>query len=138
MSNNVSEELDQKTTISRMAGLGVIHKDRKTGALLPRNLGEANAVSGVFLEETPEGSKVEVSTANHGYVIERAGERTAFISGHPEYCPNPIQVELKGTRWLDSEIKKCYLAPGMRLQFVTHAGLSVLTSPIEAVKLISS
>jgi hypothetical protein len=132
----VSEHLEQKTTISRMAGLGVIQKDRKTGALMPRNLGEAAGQGGVFLEETPPGSKVEVSTANHGYVIERAGERTAFISGHPEYCPEPIQVALHGTRWLDSEIKKCYLAPGMRLQFVTQTGVSVLTSPIEAVRLI--
>ena len=130
------ENLEQKTTISRMAGLGVIRKDRQTGALLPRYLGDAEGRAGFFLEETPPGSKVEVSTANHGYVIERTGDRTAFISGHPEYCPEPIQVALHGTRWLDSEIKKCYLAPGMRLQFVTQTGLSVLTSPIEAVRLV--
>ncbi len=134
----MSEELDQKTTISRMAGLGVINKDRKTGELMPRNLGEAAGQAGVFLEETPPGSSVEVSTANHGYLIERSGERTAFISGHPEYCPEPVQVTLRGTRWLDSEIKKCYLAPGMRLQFVTQTGVSVLTSPIETVRLVET
>jgi hypothetical protein len=132
----LSDNLEQKTTISRMAGLGVIHKDRNTGALLPRNLGEAAAGTGVFLEETPPGSRVEVKTANHGYVIQRAGDKTAFISGHPEYCPEPVQVALHGTRWLDSEIKKCYLAPGMRLQFMTQTGVSVLTSPIEAVRLV--
>ncbi|MEZ5367175.1 MAG: hypothetical protein R2748_33765 [Bryobacterales bacterium] len=120
-----------------MARLGVIHKDRQSGVLLPRNLGEAGSESGVFLEETPEGSHVEVKTANHGYRIERAGEKTAFISGHPEYCPDPVQVALHGTRWLDSEIKKCYLAPGMRLQFMTADGReSVLTSPIETVRLV--
>ncbi|MCB1022180.1 MAG: hypothetical protein KDC27_19780 [Acidobacteria bacterium] len=119
-----------------MAGLGVIHKDRSSGVLLPRNLGEAGSESGVFLEETPPGSHVEVKTVNHGYRIERAGEKTAFISGHPEYCPDPVQVALHGTRWLDSEISKCYLAPGMRLQFMTQTGVSVLTSPIESVRLV--
>jgi hypothetical protein len=43
-------------------------------------------------------------------------------------------VALQGSRWLDSEIDKCYLAPGMRLQFVTQAGVSVLTSAIEEVR----
>ena len=132
----MQEYLEQKTTISRMAGLGTIHKDRKTGALLPRNLGEAEGDEGVFLEDTLDGTAVEVETGNHSYRIERAGERTAFISGHPEYCPEPVQVQLHGSRWLESEIKKCYLAPGMRLQFMTEAGVSVLTSPIENVRVV--
>lgn len=130
------EYLEQKTTISRMAGLATIHKDRKTGALLPRNLGEAAGEAGVFLEETPAGTALEVKTGNHSYRIERAGEKTAFISGHPEYCPEPVQVQLQGSRWLDSQIEKCYLAPGMRLQFMTEAGVSVLTSAIEQVRVV--
>ncbi len=132
----MSDELDQKTTISRMAGLAVIHKDRKTGALLPRNMGEAAGEAGIFLEDSAPGTKVEVKTGNHSYVIQLAGPATAFISGHPEYCPEPIRVQLHGSRWLDSQIEKCYLAPGMRLQFMTAAGVSVLTSPIENVSLV--
>ena len=130
------EHLEQKTTISRMAGLGTIHKDGATGALLPRNLGEAEAEAGVFLEDILAGATVEVKTGNHRYLIQRAGVRTAFLSGHPEYCPEPIQVALQGSRWLDSEIPKCYLAPGMLLQFTTESGVSVLTSQIEEVRLI--
>ena len=120
-----------------MAGLGTIHKDRKTGALLPRNLGEADGSEGVFLEDMLLGASVEVKTGNHRYRIQRAGEKTAFISGHPEYCPEPVQVALQGSRWLDSEIAKCYLAPGMRLQFTTEAGVSVLTSAIETVQALA-
>ena len=119
-----------------MAGLAVIHKDRKTGALLPRNLGEAAGEVGVFLEDTLAGTQVEVKTANHSYVVHRAGDSTAFISGHPEYCPEPVQVALQGSRWLDSEMDKCYLAPGMRLQFMTQTGVSVLTSPITEVRVV--
>ena len=121
-----------------MAGLSVIHRDRKTGALLPRNLGEAAGEAGVFLEDTLTGTTVEVKTGNHSYLIQRAGDTTAFISGHPEYCPDPIQVALHGSRWLDSEMRKCYLAPGMRLQFMTQAGVSVLTSPITEVRLVAA
>ena len=134
----MADHLDQKTTISRMAGLGTIHKDRKTGALLPRYLGEAAGDAGLFLEDTLAGTTVEVKTGNHSYLIQRAGETTAFISGHPEYCPEPIQVALHGSRWLDSEIDKCYLAPGMRLQFMTQTGMNVLTSPITEVRVADS
>jgi hypothetical protein len=79
----------------------------------------------------------EVETANHHYRLVHVDENGAEISGHPQYCPNPVRVELRGTRWLDKSLTDCYLAPGMRLQFVDPSGRSVLTSKIRAIRVVA-
>ena len=102
--------------------------------MLGHNLGDAETgAGGVFVSALPAGRAVRVETANHAYQIRHLGDGQAEISGHPKYCPEPVKVRLFGTHWLDSRIPDCYLAPGMRLQFVDPKRVSVMTSPIRAV-----
>ncbi len=124
-----------------LAGVALVsdQEEPELGALAPRNLGaaEQDPATGVFLKKAQLGTVVEVATANRTYRLAREADDTAFISGHPVYCPKPIRVELHGTRWLDKSLTDCYVAPGMRLQFVTPSGRSILTSRIRSVRVVS-
>lgn len=49
------------------------------------------------LDGLEEGGKLEVSTKNTTYVIERR-EDGLYISGHPEICPEPTRITNIGTK----------------------------------------
>src|SRR5262249_33770276 len=55
----------------------------------------------VFSEAQRPGSRIEVETKSGHYQIECLGENAVRISGHPEYCPNPVPARLHGS--LDQE-----------------------------------
>ncbi|MBI1356480.1 MAG: hypothetical protein GC160_19225 [Acidobacteria bacterium] len=120
-----------------LAGVTAVSGSERDGALMGHNLGDAAAddAGGVFVSALQPGRSVRVETANHNYLIRYLGNGQAEISGHPRYCPQPVKVRLHGTHWLDSRIPECYLAPGMRLQFVDPSRVSVMTSPIRSVAL---
>lgn len=125
--------------MSGLAGVTLISDEtqEESGALVPRNLGATGAGegAGVFMRSLSAGSTVEAATANHVYALTYLGDGTAEISGHPQYCPEPVRVKLHGTKWLDRTLDNCYVAPGMQLQFVDPGGRSVLTSKIATVTL---
>jgi hypothetical protein len=63
------------------------------------NLPAANARSdeGFYLNDLARGDVVELATARHNYrLVKRAGTHV-FISGHPTFCPDPIEVEIEGS-----------------------------------------
>ncbi len=130
--------VDNKTRTIQAAGLSTVSDDARgeAGSLAPLNLAATGAgkEEGVFIEQLPPGTAVIAHTANHVYRIEKLANERASISGHEKYCPEPVLVVLKGTRWLDSELDECYVAPGMQLRFQTPEGTSILTSPISSVR----
>jgi hypothetical protein len=83
------------------------------------------------------GAKVEARTTNNVYRLAHIQPGLIEISGHPEYCPEPVLVPLGGTRWLDQSSKKSFLAPGMSLQFIDRSGRSVLTSRIQSIQVVA-
>ena len=72
---------------------------------------------GVSLDELAVGAVVEVVTNHHTYRLENRGRGEVLISGHPVYCPEPVQVELYGSIGEAHEIKMWFIGPGMRLEF---------------------
>lgn len=130
--------LDNQTRTIHAAGLSAVSSDPRgeAGSLAPLNLAATGAgkQEGVFIEQLPPGAAVVAHTANHVYRIEKLGKERATICGHEKYCPEPVLVVLKGTRWLDSQLKECYLAPGMQLRFQSPEGASILTSPISSLR----
>ena len=96
--------MDQKTRTIYAAGLSSISDDARgeAGELVPLNLAATGAgkQDGVFVEQLPAGTAVEAHTANHVYRIQKLAEGKALISGHEKYCPEPVLVNLQGTRWL--------------------------------------
>jgi len=89
---------------------------------------------GVHLADVPEGACLEVETENHMYLIVKTGGGTISISGHPRYCPDPIEVQLGGSTWGGSLLKPSYIGRGMRLEFWHPSHDLVTTSRIRAIR----
>jgi hypothetical protein len=131
----------QTIVMNGLAGVTLVSDKNQedAGALIPRNLEatQTGIEAGIFLSQTPLGAVIEAATANSVYRIVHVAPNTVEISGHPVYCPVPMRVSLTGTRWLDTTLQDCYIAPSMRLQLVDRSGRSVLTSRIRSVQIVS-
>jgi hypothetical protein len=136
----MADSSKETVIMSGLAGVAFVRDQEqpKIGALAPRNFGvvQLGSDSGVFLRKTPIGTVIEAETANHRYRLVHVDKGSAEISGHPIYCPEPVLVELRGARWLDKTLDDCYLAPGLKLQFVDRTGRSVLTSHIRSIRVL--
>lgn len=132
----------QTISMDGLAGVTLVsdQSQENSGTLVPRNLEatQTGVDSGLFLSKTPLGAVIEAATANSVYRMVHVAPNTVEISGHPLYCPLPMRVSLTGTRWLDTTLADCYIAPGMRLQLVDRSGRSVLTSRIKAVQIVTA
>jgi hypothetical protein len=100
------------------------------------NIIRSEIEGGVYLRDLPDTSTLEVITQNRGYtlVIGRDGE--AWISGHPEFCPEPVLVRIAGSNWGGSMLKAAFLGRGMHLEY-RHPGYRgpIVTSPIVDIRL---
>ena len=54
---------------------------------------------------------------HHRYIAVLLGGSEAMISGHPEFCPEPVQVAIAGSTWGGSMLKLQYVGRGMHLEF---------------------
>jgi len=58
-----------------------------------------------------------------------------LISGHPEFCPEPVQVAIAGSTWGGSMLKLQYVGRGMHLEFRhPHYATPIVTSPIQEIR----
>jgi hypothetical protein len=73
----------------------------------------------------PPGSVLEVETRNRHYQIECLGGSAVRISGHPEYCPTPVNG-----RMLDAGV----IERGKYLQFLLDDRRPVTTSRVVKVR----
>jgi len=76
------------------------------------------------------GSWIDVETKRRHYHIECLGGNEIRISGHPEYCPQPMPAQLQGC--IDKEGE--FIEPGMKLMFFLDGDRAVRTSEIISVK----
>jgi hypothetical protein len=93
---------------------------------------------GVHFRDLPEPALVEVETQNRFYNLVVRRDGTAWIWGHPEFCPEPVLVKIHGCNWGGSMIKSNYLGRGMHMEF-RHPGYPgcIVTSKIVDIKLRS-
>src|SRR5690242_6760864 len=77
------------------------------------NFAQSEIEGGVHLEDLPHGSILEVQTESRVYTIVHHGWGHALISGHPEFCPDPVQVQIYGSNWGGSMLKALYIGRGM-------------------------
>jgi hypothetical protein len=73
------------------------------------NIIRSEIEGGVYLRDLPDSSTLEVITQN------RDGD--AWISGHPEFCPEPVLVRIAGSNWGGSMLKAAFLGRGMHLEY---------------------
>ena len=93
-------------------------------------------VGGMHLSDLTEGMRLEIETENSLYSVVIAGAGVIFISGHPRYCPDPIEVHLGGTDWRGAVLKTNYIVEGKRLEFWHPTHDLVSTSRIRHIRQI--
>ena len=100
-----------------------------------RNIVQSEIEGGVFLEGLPPDTVLQIRTQHHFYTALLLGEGSALISGHPQYCPQPVQVTIAGSTWGGSMLKVRFIGRGMRLEF-HHPAYStpIITSPIQEIR----
>jgi len=90
---------------------------------------------GVFLADLPPATVLRIQTQHHDYTAVRVAENSVLISGHPEYCPEPVLVAITGSTWGGSMLKSGFVGRGMHLEFSHPAyGTPITTSRIKDVR----
>lgn len=86
---------------------------------------------GVFLNDLPRHTILQIQTSNRCYTAEVLGQDEILICGHPQYCPEPVVVSVAGSSWGGALLKVNFVGRGMRLEF-THPDYEdpIVTSPI--------
>ena len=99
-----------------------------------RNIVQSEIEGGVFLEGLPPDTVLQIRTQHHFYTALLLGEGSALISGHPQYCPEPVRVTIAGSTWGGSMLKMRFIGRGMHLEF-HHPAYStpIVTSPIQEI-----
>jgi GMP synthase-like glutamine amidotransferase len=122
--------------------------DQKTGigppeapAALPNfsdeinhNIIQSEIEGGVYLNDLPEGAKLEVRTENTAYQLVNCGGHQVMITGHPEFCPEPVRVQVNGSSWGGSMLKVAFIGRGMHLEFHHPQFNTVVTSRIVEIR----
>ena len=100
-----------------------------------RNIVQSEIEGGVFLNDLPPATVLEIETRHHCYQVVLLSDNAALISGHPQYCPEPIQVAIAGSTWGGSMLKRRFVGRGMRLEFChPEYRTPIVTSPVQEIR----
>jgi len=69
------------------------------------------------------------------YELEMLGDNNAMISGHPEFCPEPVEVLIQGSTWGGTMIKMYFIGRGMFLEYIHPTLNRSRTSPIVDIRI---
>jgi hypothetical protein len=75
---------------------------------------------------------IDVETKSRHYKIECLGGNKIRISGHPEYCPEPVPAWLHGSIGREGELEFGVIGRGKRLVFL----LNELRRPVTTSKIL--
>ncbi|SPF35150.1 conserved hypothetical protein [Candidatus Sulfotelmatobacter kueseliae] len=96
---------------------------------------QAEIEGGVFLNDLPPSTVLEIQTMHHRYTAVLLGGSEALLSGHPEFCPTPVHVAIAGSTWGGSMLKLQYVGRGMRLEFRhPEYATPIVTSAIQEIR----
>jgi hypothetical protein len=76
------------------------------------------------------GSLIDVETKSRHYRIECLGGDSVRISGHPEYCPQPVAARLQGSVSREGFLEPGLVERGLRMLFVLDEQFPVTTSKV--------
>jgi len=82
----------------------------------------------------PPGSLIDVETQSRVYRIECMGGNSVRVSGHPEFCPNPVMASLQGSLDRDGTLETGFIACGMRMILLLEDTQPITTSRIVHVR----
>jgi len=94
------------------------------------NIIQSEIEGGVYLRDLQPGAVLAIQTRNRSYTLVSLDEESALISGHPEFCPEPVKVQVQGCTWGGSMLKTKFVGRGMHLEFIHPVHRTVITSQI--------
>lgn len=80
------------------------------------------------------GSMIDVETKSRHYRIEYLGGTAIRVSGHPEYCPEPVPASLQGSVDKEGVLEMGFIGRGMRMIFLLDDVRPVTTSRVLHVR----
>ena len=89
---------------------------------------------GLRLASLQNGTRVLVETLNRLYELEVRGGQV-WISGHPEFCPRPVPVDVRGSSWGGSMLKRAFIGRGMHMEFQHPTHATITTSKIVSIRM---
>jgi hypothetical protein len=99
------------------------------------NIVQSEIEGGVQLASLPPSTVLQIQTQHHRYTAVLLGGSEAMISGHPQYCPEPVQVAISGSTWGGSMLKQRYIGRGMHLEFChPEYRTPIVTSKIQEIR----
>lgn len=101
------------------------------------NIVRSEVEGGVYLKDLPKGSELEIETENRAYRIMVQADGKTLISGHPQFCPQPILVSIHGSSWGGSMLKVAYIGRGMHLEFGHPEFRTITTSRIREIRAVA-
>jgi hypothetical protein len=103
-------------------------------AEINRSLAGSEIEGGLYLSDLPYGARLELATVHHTYWLVNHGAGRALISGHPQYCPIPVEVLVSGSNWGGSLLKSGFVGRGMRLEFLHPDHDLITTSRVRSIR----
>src|SRR5579871_630064 len=84
----------------------------------------------IDIKSLAPGSLIDVETKSRHYRIECLGGSSMRISGHPDYCPEPVPARLQGSFDKRGELEPGLIGRGKHLQFLLNDWRPVTTTRI--------
>ena len=104
----------------------------------PAQLLDAGTIEGIDLDDVPVGGVLEIETSHHTYVLENRGEGKVVLSGHPEFCPEPVLVRFHGSVGGPAMIKAGRIEPGSKMAFEHPKFGTLRTSRVRKVHTVTA
>ena len=125
--------LDEVLRGGRLATMFISHANLSDE--VNANIVRSEIEGGVSLGDLQPSTVLEIQTQHHRYTAVFLGESQALISGHPEFCPEPVLVAIAGSTWGGSMLKLRYIGRGMHLEFChPEYRTPIVTSRIQEVR----
>ena len=102
------------------------------------NIVQSEVEGGVYLRNLSPGAVLEIETVDWICTLTYCGENEAWVSGHPEFCPEPVRVFVAGSTWGGSMLKQYFIGRGMHLELLQPARRRILTAPILEIRELRS
>jgi hypothetical protein len=98
------------------------------------NIVASEIEGGVWLNHLLPGDLLEIETKDWTCRMEYRGDYRALISGHPRFCPDPVEVIICGSTWGGSLLKQYFIGRGMHLEVMHPVYRRIVTSRIVEIR----
>ena len=102
-----------------------------------REIIESEMEGGVYLDRLAPGDVLDVETRDWICRLEYRGDHRGAISGHPRFCPEPVEVDICGSTWGGSLLKQHFIGRGMHLEIIHPIHRRILTSRIVEIRAVT-